>query len=521
MTKAVDDGSARRRDVPILQVSNLGKTFSGQAALQDLGLSIESGEVHALLGENGSGKSTFIKILSGYHLPDRGGSVHIEGRELALGDPGAAYRLGARFVHQDLGLVGTSSVADNMFLGSRFPQRFGTVRTSALRAEARRHLEVLGLDLDPDTPVDALSPAMKTGVAVARALRTGDHGAVRLLVLDEPTATLPDHEVHQLLEIVTAVARRGVGVLYVTHRLDEIFQIADRVSVLRDGVKVAERLVDGLRRGELVELLVGRNMAGALTRSAPPTAPPRDQVVLSVRGLRASPIRSVSFSVHPGEIVGFAGITGSGRETLLGSVFGATDRTGGEIVCGSSTLRRLDAKQTIQAGAAYLPAERKTQGAMLEMTARENLTIVNLSPFRRRLGIERKSELNVVSHWFRKLGVRPSNGMEHPLTWFSGGNQQKILLAKWLRCQPKVLFLDEPTQGVDVGARAQIHEQLREAAVTGAAVLISSSDADELCALCHRVLVIRRGQIATELSGPNLTERNISKHSLGSEETAA
>ena len=316
-----------------VRIDGLSKTFPGQVALAGVDLTINPGEVHALLGENGSGKSTLIKVLSGFHKPDQGSAVQINGEPLPFGNPGAGHRLGARFVHQDLGLITTSSIADNLFLGSRYPSAFGTIRVRAQRAAARKALEAVGLDLDPDQLVQTLSPAQRTGVAVARALRPETGETVHLLVLDEPTATLPDNEVNQLLATVRAVASRGIGVIYVTHRIDEIFEIANRVSVLRDGVVVAQREVEGLTRAALVGLLVGGELA-AVEQAAAEVDTHAGEVVLSVDSLSADRINDISFDALTHCITGIAGITGSGRESVLATIFGAVDRTGG-VRCAS------------------------------------------------------------------------------------------------------------------------------------------------------------------------------------------
>src|SRR3712207_873199 len=318
--------------VPALRATGVSKTFAGVVALDNLHLVIEHGEVHALLGENGSGKSTFIKILSGYHAPDPGGDVRVDDTEVHLGAPESSYALGCRFVHQDLGLIDSSSVLDNLFMSSGFPTRAGTVRRREAERQARIDLARVGLDhIDPHALLASLTPAVKTGVAVARALRADSATPVRVLVLDEPTATLPDDEVHQLLDIVRQVASRGVGVLYVTHRLDEVFDIADRASVLRDGRLVATEPTGNLTRAQLVNLLLGSELdeLQAATENLHPevgAAP-----VLDVADLRGGPLRGVSLAVRPGDIVGIAGITGSGRETVLGTIFGASPRKSGEV----------------------------------------------------------------------------------------------------------------------------------------------------------------------------------------------
>jgi ribose transport system ATP-binding protein len=503
--------SAKVEPVPALRLSGLSKTFPGQQALAGVDLTVDPGEVHALLGENGSGKSTLIKVLSGFHKPDAGAVVEIGGESLAVGSPSSSHRLGARFVHQDLGLIGTMSVADNLFLGDRFPGRFGTIRAREQHRAARELLAAAGLDVDPDLPVCSLSPAIRTGVAVARALRTVAGEQVRLLVLDEPTATLPDNEVHQLLEIVRSVAASGVGVVYVTHRIDEIFEICSRVSVLRDGRKVAERAVEGLTHSELVHLLVGNELS--LLERPIVDSELIGEAMLSARNLHSDQLFNMTFQAHSGSVTGIAGITGSGREKLLGSMFGAIGRSG-EVTIAGATIEALNTRAAIRAGAGFVPADRKTHGGVMTMTARENLTLPELRRFSRRLTMQRSQETTETRVWFDRLSVRPRNGTELPLSQFSGGNQQKVVIAKWLRRHPKVLLVDEPTQGVDIAAKAEIHRHLRSAAEQGRCIVVSCSDPMELVDLCDRVLVLRRGRVVADLRGSDVTADRISRISI-------
>ncbi|MGC4936125.1 sugar ABC transporter ATP-binding protein [Gordonia sp. DT30] len=496
---------------PNLQITGVRKTFAGTVALAGVDLTVRAGEVHALLGENGSGKSTLIKILSGFHKPDAGGQITISGTELPFGNPAASHRLGARFVHQDLGLIATSSVADNLCLGTKFPTRLGTIGARTLRRTASELLAVAGLDdVDPDSPISALSPALRTGVAVARALRADPSAPARVLVLDEPTATLPDSDVDKLLATVRAVASRGVAVIYVTHRIDEIFDLAHEVTVLRDGRKIAERPVAGLTRPDLVGLLVGEEFART-SRAATATFDDDGETVLSVKNLVAEHIHDLSVDIRSHQITGIAGITGSGREGALAAVFGATPRDGGTVTVDGKAVPKSNTRSAIRAGTAFVPSDRKNLGALMTLTARENLTLLDLAPFWNRFMIRRNKEDAEVSSWFKQLDVRPADGAEMPMASFSGGNQQKVVLAKWLRRRPRLLLLDEPTQGVDLAAKEAIHQQLLHAALDGAAVVVSCSDTDELAALCHRVLVLRRGRLVADIEAKNISPERISR----------
>ena len=500
-----------------LIVSHLSKTFAGSWALHDVDLEVRAGEVHALVGENGSGKSTLIKILSGYHVPSPGSEIRVGGQPLATGSPTASHRAGARFVHQDLGLVDALSVADNLTLGVGYPARLGTIRSRAWRSEVQGALDLLELDVDPHVLVGRLSPATKTGVALARALRDDAHGRAVVLVLDEPTASLPLPQVSQLHTMVRAVAARGIGVLYVSHHLQEIFDLCDRVTVLRDGVKVATRAPSELSNQSLVELIVGGQIGDGQSTAAStvPSSRHASRPMLTVTGLSRAPLVSVSLEARSGEILGIAGITGSGRDTLLASMFGARPHDSGTVAVDGVPLPGGSPRRAMTLGMAYLPPDRKINGGVLTLPARENLSLTDLSEFWRFPALRRGRERASASHWFRYLDVRPADGIERNLETFSGGNQQKVLLAKWLRRSPKVLLLEEPTQGVDIAAKALLHRHIASAASEGACIVVSSADNEELAGLCDRVIVLVRGRPGAELSGAGLTVAALTHAALG------
>ena len=499
---------------PALSVERLSKSFNGRTVLTRLELEIAPGEIHALVGENGSGKSTLIKVLAGYHEPDDGATISIAGAPLSFGSPKSSYALGCRFVHQDLGLIQDMSILDNMLLNTGFPTRAGSIRTREARRTVTEDLRRVGLDISPDVWIKDLSAATRTGVAVARALRADPSSTARFIVLDEPTATLPDNEVHQLLAIVRAVAARGIGVLYVTHRLNEIFEIGNNVTVLRNGHKVATEPVSSITRAELVNQLVGREFA-EISDAAAALPPTSGREVLVVQNLSAGPIKDVSFTVRAGEVTGFAGITGSGAESVLSAVFGGISRDSGSVTVLGRPLVSGRPDRSVAAGVGYMPPDRKVLGGMLEQSARENITIGSLRGFASTFRIRRGSERAEARRWFADLAVSPADGIENDLGTFSGGNQQKILFAKWLRLKPAVFMLDEPTQGVDIGAKALLHHQLIDAAAEGMAVVVSSTDVDELAVLCQRILVIRDGEIVAELRGDDVNVSKISAIALG------
>jgi ribose transport system ATP-binding protein len=492
-------------------VRDLSKTFGTKTVLDAFNMELQPGEIHVVLGQNGSGKSTLIKILSGYHVPDDGGAVLIGGQPLEFGSSRSSYRLGCRFVHQDLALVSGLSVLDNLFVSGSYPTTAATIRRREARKRAKAALGNLGLDMDPESDVATLRPAERTGVAVARALLAAEDVKPHVLVLDEPTATLPDNEVDRLLSTLRSVAASGVAIIYVTHHLDEVAEFAHRVSVLRDGRLVSTRPIAGLDRQQLVHDMIGERLE-AVERLA--QAQHRERFgspILSVEDLRAGPLRGIGLEAWAGEITGLCGLTGSGREVVLGAIFGATARDEGSVRISGEPLPPGRPDAAIRAGVAYLSPDRRASGAVMDMSARDNLTLANLKAFWRKLNLWSKLETAEAESWFEWLEVRPRDGVKLPLSSFSGGNQQKVLFAKWLRLSPRLLLMDEPTQGVDVGAKAELHRRVLAAAAMGAAVVISSTDLDELSTLCDRVLFIRNGAVTTELVGADITRASVSR----------
>src|SRR4051812_35145598 len=388
----------------VLEVDTVSKTFTRTKALAGVSMTIQPGEVHALLGQNGSGKSTLIKILSGYHAPDAGGGIRIQGNELPFQAPMQSYRLGCRFVQQDLGLVPTLSVQDNMSLGSGFPTAWGTIRDAASREQARADLAKLNLDIDPKAMVSTLAASERTGVAIARALREDPEYPHCLLVLDEPTATLPVDEVDHLLDRVAAIAATGVGVLYVTHHLGEVFRVAQKVSVFRDGRVVGAGPVGDFDHAAIVQLLAGEELLAEETESrrqkAARAAARKHETVFEIKDLRAGALAGVSLTVERGEIVGIAGLAGSGRDTVLGASFGSLPRTSGAVEVTGESLPASRPDAAISHGVAYVAPDRKIGGGIMTMSARENLTLPDLRPFWKGGRIRRGSEKERTKEWF-------------------------------------------------------------------------------------------------------------------------
>lgn len=500
---------------PVLRVAGLDKAFAGQQAVDNLSLSLVPGEIRALVGKNGCGKSTLIKVLAGYHLPDSG-QVIVGSSPLAFGDAESAESAGLRFVHQDLGLVATLDAVDNLALGNGYHHvRAGRIQWRKERAQARKALAALGYDLDVTVPVGKLSMSERTAVAIARAVADRS-SSPRVLVLDEPTANMPAPEVARLFQLVRTVRASGVAVLYVSHHLHEVFELAETVTVMRDGKHVITRSIAGLTEGELVELMIGRQLAVADARLSARST--RD-VLLSVSELSTAVLDDVEFDVRGGEIVGVSGITGSGREQVAMAIFGGISR-GGSVQVAGRTVPQQRPDLAVAAGVGFIPSDRHNNAVILEAPVRENVTVVDPSAAMLHGVLRKGRERADVAVWLDRLSVKPTNP-DMAMAALSGGNQQKVILARWLRQSPRVLILDEPTQGVDVGAKADIHTIVANLAANGAAVLLTSSDEEELAALCDRVIVFANGRIARILTGPNLVADDISAATLGADSISA
>jgi len=493
----------------LLSASGLSKTFPGLKALDNVGLQVSSGEIVAVVGHNGSGKSTLVKILAGVYEPDPGAQVEIRdasGQVLQ----GQAARSRLHFIHQDLGLVETLNAVENLGIGREHGWRsLLPARAAAERRRAEQLIARFGARFDVLAPISRLSPAERAILAIARALDGWD-GPDNVLVLDEPTTAFRESEVKRLFEAIRRVAKSGAGIVFISHRLDEVLGLADRVVALRDGRIVADEPAGQLNHDQIVELIAGHAIA-EVEHSAQTAGDP----VLEVSGLRGGTIRDLDLSLRAGEILGVSGVLGSGREELSGLLFGAIRRDGGTVTLSRRPLSPGDMSAAIEGGMGFVPADRRRMGAVIDMNVRENLTLPFMRPLRRRFGrLDGHAERAETHRWTRTVGLRPPDP-ERPLRLLSGGNQQKVVLAKWLRTEPRVLLLDEPSQGVDVGAKATIYELIVGAREAGTGVLICSSETKELVSLCDRVLVLQQGRLACELPRDSLSEERLVREELG------
>jgi ribose transport system ATP-binding protein len=495
------DGTTGAPSAPVdagqtaLVVRNLSKTFSGVQALKDVTIPFRRGAVTALLGPNGCGKSTLIKVLAGFHEPDDGAEI-----EIAWGDPlsipidaRAVFRHGLRFVHQDLGLVPELTVADNLALADEFGGRRAVARLPVKRLQARaaRALDSLSLDIDPSAEVGSLSRTDQIMVAIARAFQTdADSPTEQIVVLDEPTASLPAGSVDHVLAAVREIRRHGGTVIYVTHRLDEVMRIADDVVVLRDGSVVTHQELGDMDASALAKVIIGARI------KEPPAGAERNlaDVALSVSGLAGNRIHDVSFDVRHGEIFGIAGLAGCGRSELARILAGAQPPGAGTITVDGNELAGSSPSEALKAGVAFVPPERTRFGCIPDMSLRHNISLSDMSPFWARGILRQKNERGAVSRLLEEFDVRPRD-TERRMSNLSGGNQQKAVIAKFARLEPRVLVVDEPTQGVDVSGKAEIGEELRRLAGHGCAVIVASSDFDEIGDLCDRVMVLDRGDV--------------------------
>ncbi|OLF05208.1 hypothetical protein BLA60_37295 [Actinophytocola xinjiangensis] len=488
--------------MPALELRGVGKRYGGVVALDDVGLAVAAGEVVGLVGENGAGKSTLLRVLAGEVPPDAGTLVIGGVQRAGFGGPRAARAAGVRVVHQEPELVGSLTVAENLFLGAVGAASTGrrVVRWSGLYAAAAREFarHGLGAELDPRTPVERLSPARRQLVEVVKALR--ERPAV--LALDEPTAALAEDDTDRLLAVVERLAAGGVAIVYVSHRLREVRRVADRIAVLRDGVLVADEPADAVSDADLVRRMVGRALAAAPAWTRP--GPER----LRVEGLCTRRLRDVSLSVRRGEILGVAGLVGAGRSALARALFGAAPITAGRITVDGEPVRPAGPRAALDAGIALTPEDRLADGLVLDRGVRENLTLSVL----RRLTVARfvrvGEQRRVASGLATSLRIR-AGSLDAPVNTLSGGNQQKVVVGRALSTDPRVLVLDDPTRGVDVGAKAELHRIVRERADRGMAVVLISSELPELLAVADRILVLAGGRVTGELTRAEATEEKL------------
>lgn len=496
----------------VLRLSGITKSFGGVRALRGVDLELRAGEVHALLGENGAGKSTLIKVIAGAHQPD-GGTYEFEGQPVTGLTPSAARKLGINVIYQQPALFADLTVAENIAMRDEPAGAFRRVRWSARRERAKTLLARVGANIDPDAEVRTLTMPQQQLVEIAASLGSGS----KVLILDEPTASLGAQDTDNLFRVINELRAEGVGIIYISHRLEEILRIADRLTVLRDGAFVATREAAGVTPAEMIRLMVGRSLDAVFHKAQVPIG----EEVFHVEHLscRAGGVNDVSLSVRTGEILGLAGLVGAGRTELARVLFGITPADAGTIRLNGQVIQPTSPREAIDAGIAYLPEDRRRHGVILDMPVDANTTLAILDRISRAKLIDFGRERTIAEDFVRRLGTKTPS-VAGAVGNLSGGNQQKVALARWLATEPKVIILDEPTQGVDVGAKAEIHQLIGELAGRGMAVILISSELPELLGVADRIAVMRGGTIVQTLGRAEATQERILQLALAEQAAA-
>jgi ribose transport system ATP-binding protein len=490
----------------LLEMKGIGKTFPGVKALQGVSLTVREGQVHALLGENGAGKSTLIKILSGAYTKDEG-QIFFEGKPVEIRAPQDAQALGISTIYQEFNLARDLTIAENIFLG-HLPKKGFAVDWDKVKAGSREILNTLGVDLPVDTMVSTLSVAEQQLVEIAKSLNR----QTRILIMDEPSAVLGEKDLDKLFQVVRSLQARGIGIIYISHRLKEIFELADEVTVLKDGRYIDTKLVSEVTMDDLVKLMIGRDLKDVYPKRDP--AP--GEVLLEVNNIsRSKLVHDVSFKLHAGEIVGFAGITGSGRTELVRTIFGA-DPFRGEMKVMGKPYRPHSPAEAIKHGIALVTEDRKGQGLLLKQNVAINTTVSGLSRLTRFGIIQLGRERALVKKMIQELSIK-TPGPNFIVVNMSGGNQQKVILARWLSVGTKILIMDEPTRGIDVGSKSEIYQIMHELTKQGVGVIMISSELPEVLGMSDRIMVMRQGTIVKELSRAEASEEAVMKYAVGSE----
>lgn len=501
--------SRTEQTVPLLQMRGISKRYPGVVALDNVDFEVLPGEVHALVGENGAGKSTLMKILAGAETRDAG-EILVNGHETHIHSPHGAMDLGINIIYQEFNLVPHLSAAENIFLGREPAAAIpGFINFRKLYGDAQAVMDSLGVPVDVRAEVSRLSVAQQQMVEIAKATSRNSI----IIAMDEPSATLTDHELQNLFELMRKLRSQGVGIIYISHRMEEIFSICDRVTVLRDGHYVGTLRIEDTNRDEIIRMMVGRELKESIPKRPAPVGEP----LLEVRGLtRKGVFQDISFTVRRGEVVGIGGLVGAGRTEVARAIFGADPIDAGEILIEGKPVRPRSPREAIELGIGLVPEDRKTLGLVLNMAVRENTTLANLDLLSMLGFVNRKREREVAEQYTRDLRIRTPT-IEQEVRNLSGGNQQKVVLAKWLFTQSQLLIFDEPTRGIDVGSKVEIYELMNELAAKGAGMIMISSELPELLGMSDRILVMHEGRLAGELSREEATQEKVMQLATGGE----
>lgn len=474
----------------LLRMKNIRKTFPGVLALDNIDFELESGEIHGMLGENGAGKSTLINVLGGIYIPDRG-EIIINGQKTQINGVKDAQEAGIAVIHQELVLVPHMSIAENVFLGREIKSPAGLVDKKRMERESVEILKRVGLEISPSVPVRSLSVAQQQMVEIAKALSLN----ARILVMDEPSSSLTDSEVERMFAIMRKLKREGVGIIYISHKMKELFEITDRITVIRDGSYIGTIQTSEADMDQLVHMMVGRELTSYYTR----TEYEIGNVMLELKDInRSGVLKNIDFSVRAGEIVGFAGLVGAGRSELFKAVLGIEPMDSGTVLIEGKNAGRLSPKKAQEMGMVLVPENRKKEGLVLINTVAFNLTLPVLDQFVKGIFVNKKRQLEIENTYIDSMNIKTPSRLQK-VGNLSGGNQQKVVIGKWLAARPKILILDEPTRGVDVGAKAEIYKIIDRLAEQGIAIVIISSEMAELINMCDRMVVMNQGRIAGEL----------------------
>ncbi|MBP3505252.1 MAG: sugar ABC transporter ATP-binding protein [Lachnospiraceae bacterium] len=492
----------------VLEMIGIKKSFSGIYALAGIDFSLEQGEVHALLGENGAGKSTLIKVLGGIYQPDEG-TIKIQGKEVKINGVPAARENGIGIIHQEIVLVPYLTVAQNLFLGREIKTSIGTIDFKEQNRRAEEMIASLGVGIKADSVVETLTIAQQQMVEIVKAVSFN----ANIIVMDEPTSSLSNEEVEQLFQIIENLQKKQVSIIYISHRMEELFRISDRVTIIRDGKYVGTRKTSETNPNELVAMMVGRDLESFYARDY--CNMEKAEVAMSVKGLTCDgTFEDVSFDVHKGEILGFSGLVGAGRSEIMESIFGARPYTKGEVYLKGEKVQFKNPMQAIKAGVALVPEDRKKQGLVLGNSVAFNMTLSSLRFYMNGIAISEKKRKAVIDEFSQKLRLKAASP-DIEAGSLSGGNQQKVVLGKWLATKPEVLILDEPTRGVDVNAKFEIYTTINELAKQGIAIIMISSELPEIINMCDNVCVVRAGKLVGKLKKDELTQEEIMKYAAG------
>lgn len=485
-----------------LSISNVSKTFPGVKALDNVKFDVCPGEVHALVGENGAGKSTLIKILAGVQPPDEGAEILINGKPTQLNGSMDAIRQGISVIYQDFSLFTNLTVAENIGINELIEQKKKVINWKKISKQAKKALNFLGSDINPNEIVENLSVAKQQMVAIASAVAQD----AKMIIMDEPTSALSKGEVEHLYEIIDTLKSQNIAIMFVSHKMDELFRVSDRFTVFRDGQYVDTVNAADVDEAKLVAMMVGREISSKSYANLEEKGP----VVLKVENLsKKGNFKDISFEAHAGEVVGVTGLVGAGRSELAQAIFGINKPDSGKIFVNGKEVKITSPSDALKNGIAYIPESRQTQGLVLPKTIEANMTLPMLDKFSNKLGlVDRKAQRGSVDKWVELLDVRPADPSMLAMQ-LSGGNQQKVVLAKWISTEAKILLVDEPTNGVDIGAKDEIHKILRDLAKDGTAVVVISSELPEILSISDRILVMRRGKIVGSLDNDDLTQETI------------